>query len=472
MNDLNQLSRLERFLRLFAKVQAREGRTSLLLIFNIFLVLMAYYFIKPVREGWLSVSVFRGFSPLEVKAYSAFGQSVLLLAVLPLYAKLAAISTRRALILRVGAGFGALLMCFWAIQPGLIWAQVPYAGIAFYMFVGIFSVTLVAQFWSFAADIYGEERGKRLFPLVAIGASAGAVVGSWAGERLIRLDQIEAFDLILAALLPLGAALALSMWIDRRGTQGTPSPQARARWVEPAAPHNEGAYRLIFKHRYLTGAAALMMVFSWIVTSGDNILFGLVQQVLGERLQGAAADPQELSRLMKESTTAFYGDLYFWVNLAGLVLQAFFVSRILRYGGFAVLILVSPLVSLAAYASMAIAPVLGLIKVMKVAENASLYSVNNTARHLLWLPTTKEMLYQAKTAVDTLFVRLGDGLAALTVLVGTRILHLDLMAFLFINIGLVLVWISIAVYLSRENRRWRRKAEAQAKAQADAIATL
>jgi AAA family ATP:ADP antiporter len=169
-----KLSNLERFLRLFARVRPNEGVTSLILAANLFLILMAYYFIKPVREGWLSVSLFTGLTSLEVKAYSAFGQSLLLLIVVPIYAILASIWTRRQLIVRTGISMSAVLVLFWLAQPDFIWEQVPYVGIFFYMFVGIFSVTLVAQFWSFASDVYGETRGKRLFPLVAIGASAAA----------------------------------------------------------------------------------------------------------------------------------------------------------------------------------------------------------------------------------------------------------------------------------------------------------
>jgi AAA family ATP:ADP antiporter len=199
----------------------------------------------------------------------------------------------------------------------------------------------------------------------------------------------------------------------------------------------------------------MVMLFSWIVASGDNILFGLVQESIRLELATSTAGPQEISRLINVATTAFYSDLYFWINLAGLMLQAFFVSRILRYGGFMALMLASPLISLAAYVSMAVAPVIGLIKAMKIAENSSNYSVNNTARHMLWLPVSKEMLYQAKTAIDTLFVRVGDGLAAITVLVGTHIWTLDVVSFLWINVVLALFWIPLAVFLVRENRRWR-----------------
>jgi AAA family ATP:ADP antiporter len=451
-------SPLERFLRLFANVQPREGVTSVIMVLNIFLILMAYYFIKPVREGWLSVSVFQGLSQLEVKAYSAFGQSLLLLAILPIYARLASMWTRRQLLMRVGGAFGVALVAFWLLQPGLIWANLPWVGLLFYMYVGVFSVTLVAQFWSFATDLYGAERGRRLFPLVAVGASAGGALGAWSGEQLLASGGVQAFDLILIALLPLAVALLLAAWSDRRGTYGSPSEWTTTRWHQPAAPKHVGAYQLILQHRYLTGTALLVMLSQLIVTSGDNILFGLVQESVQTSLDAAGIEGADRSRAVNAATTAFYGDLYFWINILSLLMQAFFVSRLLRYGGFMALMLATPVISFVAYVSMAVAPVLAIIKTMKVVENSSVYSVNNTARHMLWLPVTKEMLYQAKTAVDTLFFRLGDGLAALTVLIGTRVIRLDMKGFLLINLGLVVLWIALSVYLVHENRRWRRQA--------------
>lgn len=452
-------TRLERFLRLFANVENREGITVLLLVASIFLVLTAYYFIKPVREGWLAISVLQGFSKLEVKAYSAFAQSLVLFAVLPCYAWLATRWPRRQLMFRVGGFFGLMLVLFWLLQPERVFEHVPYAGIVFYLFVGIFSVTLVAQFWSFASDLYGPERGKRLFPLVAVGASAGAVAGSWIGEQLLRNAGIQAFDLILLAIVPLAGGLWMAVQADRRGSHGDPSPRTTARWREAAAPEGPGAYRLIAGHGYLTGTALLTLTFSWVVASGDNILFGFVQETIEVNLADQNLDPMAHNRAVNAATTAFYGNLFFWINLIGLLLQAFVVSRILKYAGFGVLILTTPLVSLAAYGSMLATPILALIKIMKIAENSSNYSVNNTARHLLWLPTSKQMLYQAKPTIDTLFVRLGDGLAAVTVLVGIRIFSLDIRDFVGVNLVLVILWIVIAGYLVKEHRRWSRAAE-------------
>ena len=455
---LDGYSRFERLLKLFADVRPREGITCVILVSNIFLILVAYYLIKPVREGWLAVTDIAGFTKLEIKAYSAFAQGVLLIAVLPTYARLAAKWTRRDLILRIGGAFAVVLVCFWLTQPDLVLAHVPLAGILFYLFVGIFSVTLVAQFWAFTTDIYGPERGARLFPVIAIGAALGSTTGSWLGERLIRLQSVEAFDLILISLVPLGIALALAAWTDRRGTYGDPSTWTTERWQQPAAPEQGGPYDLILKHRYLFITAMMIMLFNWVVTSGDNILFSIVQERIAVDLIELKDDPSAYSIALNEATTAFYSDLYFWINVSTMILQAFVVSRILRFGGMQALLFTTPFISLLAYASMAFVPILGLIKILKVAENSSSLSIHNTARHMLWLPTSKEMLYRAKPTVDTLFVRLGDGLAALTILIGTRIFGLGNTGFVLINIVLVLAWISITTYLHREHDRWKRTA--------------
>ena len=448
----------ERFLRLFADVHPREGATSLFLVANIFLILVAFYLIKPVREGWLAVTEIGDLTKLEIKAYSAFAQSLLLLGILPIYARLAARWSRHHLILRVGILFGVLLVAFWLTQPNLLLGRLPLLGILFYLFVGIFSVTLVAQFWAFSTDVYGAERGARLFPLIAVGAALGATLGSWLGQKLVSMPSIDAFDLILVALLPLGASLVLAMITDRRGTYGEPSQWTTDRWQEAAAPHGDGPFRLIFRHRYLTATALMIMIFTWVVTSGDNILFSIVQSTLAEELAHLGDTPEAFNLALQEATAAFYGDLYFWINLLTLILQAFVVSRILSAGGMQALLYTTPFISLVAYASMAFVPILGLIKVLKVAENSSTLSIHNTARHMLWLPTSKEMLYQAKPTVDTLFVRMGDGLAALTILIGTRVFHLGNFGFVIINIFLVLVWIALSTYLNREHEKWKQAA--------------
>lgn len=90
---------------------------------------------------------------------------------------------------------------------------------------------------------------------------------------------------------------------------------------------------------------------------------------------------------------------------------------------------------------------------MKIAENATDYSINNTSRHVLWLPIDSAMKFRGKPAIDTLYVRMGDGLAAITVMVGIQILSLTIKQFLILNVSLVVLWLVFAILLVSEHRK-------------------
>jgi AAA family ATP:ADP antiporter len=167
----------------------------------------------------------------------------------------------------------------------------------------------------------------------------------------------------------------------------------------------------------------------------------------------------ELLAFRRDQTTLFYGEFFFWVNFVALTLQAFVASRLLKYGGFGAILLLLPVVALGAYGVMALTSViavsklLGVVKLMKTAENATDYSINNTARHVLWLPLSSELTYKGKPAIDTLFARFGDGIAAVTVFVGVHLMALSLTGFFAINVALSLVWLAVGVMVVREHRR-------------------
>ena len=142
-------SKLDRFLRLFTDVHAGEGFTAFLMFANVFLILCAYYFIKPLREGWIAVSDISGLSKMEVKAYSSFGQSLLLVPVVWLYGRLSDRHRRSDLITRSTLFCVLNLAIFCAIQPGLFIDYIPYSGIVFYLWVGMFGVFVVASVTAF-----------------------------------------------------------------------------------------------------------------------------------------------------------------------------------------------------------------------------------------------------------------------------------------------------------------------------------
>lgn len=437
-------STLERALRLVTDVRAGEGLAGLVLLASVFLLLVSYYFIKPARDGLLASAGIERISPTELKAYMSFGQSLVLLAAVPMYARVS--GTRGAArrcrqFVHVAVFFIANLLGFWALQPGWLVEEIPYLGLVFYVWVGIFNVVMIAQFWSFAADLYGHERGKRIFPLIALGATGGAVTGSWLADRLLAAGLVGSYSLLLVAAGFLSATALLLFVAEIRGV-GDDAPPAEA------SAANDGAIRLVLGNGYLLAVALLILLLNWVNTNGESLLFGAVQEIIREESGGALG-----REALRDATTAFYADFFFWVNLCALVIQAFLTSRLLRYGGVPTVVLALPLIALLSYSTMALVPVLAIIRLMKIAENSVNYSVNNTALQVLWLATSREAKYRAKAVTDTIFVRLGDGFSALTMFVGIQLLALPLRPFFVLNVALVGLWIALAVFLARENRR-------------------
>ena len=117
------------------------------------------------------------------------------------------------------------------------------------------------------------------------------------------------------------------------------------------------------------------------------------------------------------------------------------------------MILALPLVSLGAYSVIALGASFAVVRWAKTAENATDYSVMNTGKQMLWLPTSREEKYKAKQAVDTFFVRTGDLFSAGIVFVGTTWLALGVPGFAFSNVILTVAWLAVAMLLLREHRR-------------------
>lgn len=448
---------------------------------NVFLILCSYYFIKPLREGWIAVSAIGGLEKFEVKAYTSFGQSILLLFVIAWYSRLVDRWPRAKLITWATLFCMSNMVVFWFLQPDFFIANLPTTGILFYLWVGMFGVFVVAQFWAFAADVYDDEEGRRLMPMVAIGATAGAAFGAQivefvVGGGLLNLIAGLGFErladilrpylvtesLLLMALVPLGASILLMRVVDaRKGSPGAPEHPG-------GEGTSSGGLSLVLGSRFLLAVAVITVLMNWVNTNGENLLFNVLQGVLARDAESRGiTDPGALLAFTRDGTTAFYGNFFSWVNASALVLQALVASRLLKYGGFGAILMLLPVVALTSYATMALLPILAVVKVMKIAENSTDYSINNTARHVLWLPVPSHVKFKGKPTIDSLFARVGDGFAAVTVVVGVNLLGLSTAGYFTFTVALVVVWIGYAVVVIREHRKLseaaaRREAEPDA----------
>ena len=180
-------SMLDRLLGLFSEVRPGEGGRALLMLLNVFLILVAYYIIKTVREPLILGTQVPGFlqalgitSAAEIKTFASAGQALVLMAFVPAYSWLSSQVSRMKLILSVTLFFVANILAFGVA----VHADLSYIGVVFYIWVGFFSLSIIAQFWSYGNDIYTKEAGNRLFPIIGLGATAGSPVGAWIAERL------------------------------------------------------------------------------------------------------------------------------------------------------------------------------------------------------------------------------------------------------------------------------------------------
>lgn len=410
---------LDRVLSVFAPIKAGEGYTALLLTMNLFILMTAYYIIKPVRE-----SLILGMAGPEMKSYAGAAGALAFLFLVPIYSKLASRLDRVRLINGVTAFFAVNLLIFYVL--GCLNVSI---GIFFFLWVGLFNLMLVTQFWSFTNDVYTSEQGKRLFAIIGIGSSLGAIFGAEVASRLFLLLGAYALMLLAAGLLVV--CMALTSLVHRRESNRVPARPAR----KPLKT-SSGGFQLILKHRYLYLIALLMLLSNTVNSTGEFIL----GKSVSEQASVAAASIDGVSR--EDYIGKFYADFFFWVNVVGAGMQMFAVSRIMKYIGIGPALFILPMVALGGYTLLSFAPMLGFIRGAKIAENSTDYSIQNTARHALFLPTSREAKYKGKAAIDGFFWRAGDALSALLVFAGTS-LAFDVRGFARMNAILTAAWLCV-----------------------------
>jgi AAA family ATP:ADP antiporter len=192
-----------------------------------------------------------------------------------------------------------------------------------------------------------------------------------------------------------------------------------------------------------------MLLLNVVNTTGEYLLGRQVEQQSLALHGGAGADARAArERFVGETYSRFYST----VNLAGFLLQAFVVSRIFKWFGVGAALVIHPVVALAGYLFMIRAPSLPFIVGVKVADNSLDYSLGNTARQALWLPTTREAKYKAKQAIDAFFVRGGDVASAALVFAGER-LAFSTATFAAVNALLACAWLLVAGLLAARHAR-------------------
>jgi len=433
---------LRQWLRLFGDVRQGEGALVGLLGLQVFLLLVAYYLLKTVREPLILLKTLWGLKGSELRTYGTAAQALLLVGLMPLYSR-AAGGVARSIVVR-GSLLAIAIVTAAFIVAGLVGVPI---GVPFFIWLGIVSLLSVAQFWSLANDLLDRHTGERLFGIIAIGGSLGAIAGAQLARWLI--GPLGVFGLMgFATALYVGAVpivAAVETYARRlrarRAPAGGARPAGAAADHDVRVPHTRGPFALVLSDRYLLLLGVALLLANLVNTQGEYILADTIKR--------------HADALPPDARTAYigraFGNFYSAVNGIALIIQALFVSRLLKHVGIRSLLFVLPVVALGGYGVIALYPMLAVVVGVKLAENALDYSLLNTVRHALFLPTSRGAKYAGKAAIDTVFVRLGDLVAGGVVFAGLHVLHLSRSGFAAVNVVLAAMWTVSMIAIARRH---------------------
>jgi AAA family ATP:ADP antiporter len=423
-----RLTRLDRLVSLFTKLRPGEGRSVLLFFSYALLIMLSYYILKTIREPLLLTK-----ASAEMKSYAYAATAFLLLILIPLYGLAFRHSGKLQLTRYVTAFFVATLLIF--LLMGRAGMDI---GFAYYVWVGIFNVMITAQFWAFAADTYNVKSGQRLFPVIMVGATLGSLAAPALAGALFPL--LGPWILMIIAMALLALTLPFVAW-----SRSAVPPGSRSHYHAEQLAESGGALgglRLVLTDRYLFLLAVMIVLLNWVNTTGEYILAELVVRQADLVAGSGGVDKADF-------IARFYGGFFTAVNVLTLVIQVTLVARIIHWIGVRGAVLVLPLIAVLGYGMVVFVPIFSLIRVVKILENSTDYSLMNTTRHALYLPLNPAEKYEGKTTIEAFFWRFGDLAQAGAVYAGLHWFGFGVSQFAMLNMALSLTWLAVAWMVGR-----------------------
>lgn len=404
-------------------VASLEGRATLLFCLRLFLIMFAYYLLKPVREELIASA--------DARSYAMAIQAALLIVLVPLFSEM---------IRRVhGNSMFRLVSLFLATNILLFFVAGKSAGgyngeigSVYYVWLGLFSVIMLTLFWAMVSDYHCVEKGKRLMTYIAIGGSGGAVLGS--AIAMSWFNMIGAYGMMLVATLILVLVALIPPPDPSLHRDGHEQEKDTAR-------HLLGGLKRVVDVPYLRWVAALVALLSLVNSVGEVVLFEFVVEAYGDEGRGQ-----------------FYSTFYFYVNIATLLLQAFIVRPLYRVIGVGGVLIALVAINLVMYASALLVPLLFWFAIVKMVDNSVDYSVTNTTKQILLLPLDRFTRYDGMLAINTLFYRFGDLIQLAIVWLVVRYFEGSPLYLIAINSLFCLILIGVAVKISSKFKRRSREA--------------
>ncbi|MBG8558973.1 NTP/NDP exchange transporter [Pseudomonas qingdaonensis] len=395
-----------------------------------FLLFAGYFMLRPVRE---TMGVAGGVDNLQ---WLFTGTFIVTLLALPLFGWVVARARRRRILPWTYGFLASNLLAFalvFAVQPDNLWVAR-----AFYIWLSVFNLLSISLAWSVLADLFSNEQAKRLFGLLAAGASLGGLVGPILGTLLVGVVGHAGLVMLATLFLlgSIGAATYLQRWRDRAPLPAEAEhPRSRPLGGNPFAGAGE-----VLRSPYLLMLALFVVLLASISTFLYFEQARLVAQTFTDRTR----------------QTQVFGLIDTVVQALAILTQLFFTGRIARRMGVGVLLVAVPLVMVAGFLWLALAPVFAVFVVVMVVRRAGEYALVRPGREMLYTVLPAEQKYRAKNFIDTVVYRGGDALSG-WVKRGLDVLGEHPQLAMLIGAGIALGWAATGGWLGRRQRRLEQR---------------
>lgn len=419
---------VERWLRRLIPATPQERRAALWSFAYFFSLLAGYYVLRPLRD---QMGIAGGVKNLPWLFTATF---VTLLVAQPLYGALVARLPRARFIPIVYHFFVFNLIVFW----GLLSLGIETAMIArvFFVWVSVFNLFAVAVFWSFMADLFTSEQGKRLFGFIGAGGTAGALLGPTITIWLsIPLGPI---NLIIVAAVILEVAVFCVYRLERAATAhaGTQSEQNIGGGAIDAISE-------LVRSPYLMGVAAWVGLLSYAAT----IIYFEQAHIVSEAVKTAGLQ------------TRVFASIDLAVNLLTVTTQLLLTGRVLKRLGTGIAAAALPAVYIVGFAVLAVMPTLAVVITIQVLQRWMNFSIANPARQVFFTVVTRAEKYKAKNLIDVVVYRGSDALSG-WIFDSLQGLGLKIGAIALCSLPVVAVWFVLSIGLGRaQEKRFARRSE-------------
>jgi AAA family ATP:ADP antiporter len=414
-------------LQRFFNVRREELAPILIAALYFFCVLTSLQVLRPARDA---IGMEGGLDGIR---WLFIGTALVTLAVNPVFGWLVSRFRRLVFITATYAFFALSLVGFYALIALAPDAVGSVSGRVFYVWFSVFNLFSTMVFWALMADRFSLEQSKRIFGIIAVGGTLGAIFGPWLASQLAEPLGTAAMLLVAAVFLGLAVVAAWAVaWLQPEVAKGNQASVDRVVIGGDAW----GGIGAVFRSPYLLGISSYVLLMTII---GTFLYFTRLAMV------AAAADETD-------ARTAIFANIDLLTQVVTLVLQTVVTGHIMKRFGVSVALLLLPIVVSFGFIGLAMAASFAVLILFEASFRAVQRAITRPARETLFTVVSREEKYKSKAFTDTFVYRGGDVVGAWTE-GGLRALGLGLVGLASVAIPLAFVWAGLGLWLGRQQAR-------------------